>query len=106
MSKDVALAFIQKISEDTTLQEEILQLDEDNFEGLLALATQEGFAFSPDEWSAAVTSTLSSDEELSLEELDNVAGGDGLGNFIRKFPVALGSRRGGRFSRHNIISPL
>jgi len=80
MSQQTAAEFIQSVYADETLRSQVISLGQ-NTDGLLKLAASRGFAFSADDFQAAVRAVgYGSGEELSEAELANVAGGANTDN--------------------------
>lgn len=73
MSVQSAIAFINKVNEDTALQNRIKTLKGGDLNALLNVATESGFKFTADDWSTAIVAGSSA--ELSEDDLNNVAGG-------------------------------
>jgi predicted ribosomally synthesized peptide with nif11-like leader len=74
MSMEMALSFINKVNYDSTLQSKLAVIA-GNVDGLIKVATEAGFNFSPDDWYEAATTAFS--PELSEDELELIAGGAG-----------------------------
>lgn len=83
MSEENAIKFLSQIEEDSTLQQRVQTLD--NQEELLKVAQESGYSFTTEEMKA-VTEKVNSDE-LNEQELEAVAGG-GLGTWFRKVKKA------------------
>ena len=84
MSNQQVHEFLQKVTSDEQLQQElgqVLQSAKDDREAAVALAQKHGYIFSPDElWQEVKIrqgefGTTTSNDELSDEELEAVAGG-------------------------------
>jgi predicted ribosomally synthesized peptide with nif11-like leader len=76
MSKDNAIAFVEKINTSPELLEEIHAITND-LNALVALGQREGFDFSAHELKNYLKETAKSQGELSDAELEQVAGGGG-----------------------------
>jgi predicted ribosomally synthesized peptide with nif11-like leader len=74
---EMALSFINRVNYDSTLQSK-LAIIAGNVDGLIKVATEAGFNFSPDDWYAAATTAFS--PELSEDELELIAGGTAQSN--------------------------
>jgi|SRR5579859_6451769 len=72
MSQENALAFLKTLDGDPTLRNKMQALEPNDYAGVTALAREAGFAFSIEEWRAALTTI---DSELDEAALDGVAGG-------------------------------
>jgi predicted ribosomally synthesized peptide with nif11-like leader len=74
MSLDSFKAFSQKVLEDQELKKKAKETGINNIEGIIALAKENGFEISKDDFEAAAKE-FESKEELSDEDLEQVAGG-------------------------------
>ncbi|KGG26515.1 MULTISPECIES: Nif11-like leader peptide family natural product precursor [unclassified Prochlorococcus] len=70
MSEEQLKAFLEKVKADTSLQEKLKAAA--NFDAVLAIAKEAGFIISADEINQAQSEL--SEEQLSEEELEGVAG--------------------------------
>ena len=73
MSKDIAMAFIQRMDADVALQKSLNGLGQGDINGLLKIAATSGYPFSETDWKNALKSISSG--ELSDEDLSQVSGG-------------------------------
>ena len=72
MSQEMAMAFISRVSEDSSLQSKLASIT-GNVEGLRKVAADAGFNFTTQEWRAAAVRAFS--DELGDDELEQIAGG-------------------------------
>ncbi len=75
MSKQAVVSFINKVNEDERLFEKIGKLPSSRVEAVVALAREEGFDFTTEEFISTVLSQRGADGELADEELGKVSGG-------------------------------
>jgi len=73
MSEEQLKAFLEKVKADTSLQEKLKAASDAN--AASAIAKEAGFSISADEFTKAQSTELS--DEVSDEELEGVAGGEG-----------------------------
>ena len=89
MSIEAVNQFLQKVSEDNSLQEEFKALDlENDCQAATDLGAKHGYMFTPDELRTEIKNRLQqkqSSGEISEEELEAVAGG---GLFGTAFNIA------------------
>jgi predicted ribosomally synthesized peptide with nif11-like leader len=79
MSKNVALSFIQKVDSDPEFHARFAAFS-GNLPGMIEAAGQAGFAFSAEDFHAALAENIAADfGELSDAELDAISGGGGSG---------------------------
>ena len=85
MSIEAVNQFMQKVSEDVSLESELTQAlnSENNLQAATDLGAKHGYTFSSDELSTEIQKYLSDEEELSEEELEAIAGG-GLGTLLKR----------------------
>ena len=74
MSVEALNAFGKKVLEDQELKAKAKQTGLDNLEGLISLAKENGFDISKEDFEA-VAKELQSTDELSEDDLEQVAGG-------------------------------
>lgn len=91
MAYQSALAFINRVNGDTTLQNCVKSIND--VDTLLKVATESGFEFTAEEWQQAVTNTQAG--ELSESDLDQVAGGSLNTYFSKVTGEKQGKFRGG-----------
>ena len=95
MSKTNVLAFDLRIRGDKDLQSRVKALPANDADGLVKLGAEVGFRFSSSELLEVIGLSNSSDE-LSNEELDQVAGGAIDGYFPPQSPImAMFTKQGG-----------
>src|SRR5689334_8832784 len=71
MSQEMALAFIEQVNRDTRLQTKLVT-QTGNIQGLIRIASEAGYQFTPDDWRAVIRRVSS--HELNDEELEVVGG--------------------------------
>ena len=74
MSVDAVKAFGQKVVEDEELKKKAKEIGMDNLDGIVALAKENGFDVSKEDFEAAAKEMQSSGE-LNEDDLEQVAGG-------------------------------
>ena len=75
MSKQIAVAFINKVNGDPALLQQVKALD-GNMSGLVSFGAKSGFSFSAQDWTEVMADLArASSGELKEDELDKVAGG-------------------------------
>ena len=90
MSEEQLKAFLEKVRDDTSLQEKLKVAADANV--IVAIAKEAGFIISADDLANA-QSELS--KELSEEELEGVAGGAcGTGNFVSRIIIRTSKATG------------
>ena len=100
MSKESLQKFAQKFEENSEWGNQFTEL---STEELVAKANGEGFDFTVEEWDSATQE--SADGELSEDDLENVAGGFGMGRVFtgrfREFTRSLKARKSASFDQHS-----
>jgi predicted ribosomally synthesized peptide with nif11-like leader len=75
MSKQVAIEFLERINSDMALRKKLSVLDRDDIAGLIRLAADSGYVFSPADYSFADRELAHKADQLTHDELGHVAGG-------------------------------
>lgn len=77
MSAEAYKAFGKKLSEDESLRKKFKQVGAENVDGIIALAKENGFDITKEDFVAAAKEFVASNE-LSDDDLQNVAGGNAV----------------------------